>query len=206
MEKKRMIVRTVFIGLAVLSAIFWLVWAADMNSYTKYQILLGWLDMNMLKYIFAGLTVFCICGFIATLHFRKRSIGMICIGVVAVVFGLSVFVSNILTGDRKYYTFRDDASGKELVVLEEHVDDRRQAVFYERKNNLVIEYLGNIGYYSGDSAFETNNYDISWQEGGHVLVRVKAQFDGKTENVRNSDGRPSVEETKEQLYYVSGKE
>lgn len=201
-----MILRTVFIGLAVLSAIFWLIWAADMNSYTKYQILLGRLDMNMLKYIFAGLTVLGICGFMGTLHFKKRSMCVICMSAVIVVYCAGVIVSGIMAGERKYYTFRDETSGKELVVLEEHVDDRRQAVFYERKNNMVIEYLGNIGYYSGASAFETNNYEISWQEDGNVLVRVKAQFDGKKENVRNSDGRPSVEETKEQLYCVSGKD
>lgn len=205
MEKRRMILRTVFIGLAVLSGIFWLIWAADINSYTHYQILIGALDMTVLRWIFAGMTVLFICGFIGTLHFRRKKMCALTIGAVVVIYGVGLLISTVMAGERKYYTFQDEATGKALVVLEEHVDDRRQAVFYERKNPLVIEYLGNMGYYSGVSAFDSNNYEISWQDNGQVIIRVKAQFDGALENVRNSDGKPSVEETKEQIYYVSDK-
>ena len=199
-----LVLRAVFIGLAMIFSILWLVWMFDMNAYTKFQILWGYMDMTMLRRILAGAVVVCLCGFAATLNFSRKRYCLLVMAVLGAVFGCGLLMSIMLTPETAYYTFKDNT--RELIVMEETHSERRQAVFYERKNPAIIEYLGNMDYYGNESVFENGHFDIAWQEDGQVIVRIQAQFanTGNGDAVWNSQGNMETQETKEQVFYVDG--
>ena len=121
--------------------------------------------------------------------------------VLAGIYVLGLSVSAFFTPEMKTYIFNDQ--GRQLIVKEEAAGFRRQALFYERKNAGIIEYLGNMDYYDNESAFANGNYSVSWQEDGRVSVRVLADFnagDGR-EAASAYDNYMETRETKEQTFY-----
>lgn len=200
MRTRVLVLRAVFIGLAMISAIFWLVWMFDINANTKFQILWGSIDLTMIRRLLAGVCVLGICGVVMTLHFSRKRFCLIAIAAIAVIFGAGLLISIFTAPDMKYYTFQDQ--NRELIVMEETRGERRQATFYERKNPAIIEYLGNMDYYADESAFTSGNYDISWQENGQVIVKVRAQFQNR---VAGEESYVETRETKEQIFYVEEK-
>lgn len=161
--------------------------------------------MTMLRRILAGVFLLCVCGVAATLHFSKKRYYLIIVAVLAVIYSTGILISIKVEPDTAYYTYND--SGRELVVMEETKGARRQAVFYERKSPAIVEYLGNMNYYGDESAFASGNCDISWQEDGQVIVKVRAQFENNVAGENGWSGESYVEtrETKEQIFYVEEK-
>lgn len=202
MRTRVLVMRAVFIGLTIIFGIFWCVWMFDMNAYTKFQFLWGSIDMTMLRRILAAMCLISIGGIAVTLHFSKKSYYFIVAAVLAVIYGTGLLISVKVEPDTAYYTYSD--SGKEIVVMEETKGDRRQAVFYERKNPMIVEYLGNMDYYGDESAFLSGNCDISWLKDGELLVKVRAQFENNdSKELPWSDASyMETRETKEQIFYV----
>lgn len=196
------VLRAAFIGLAIVFGILWLVWMFDMNAYTKYQILWGSIDMVMLRRILAGLCIISICLAAATLRFQKMKYRIYVMIIILFVYMIGFIISLKTAPDTDYYTFHHGS--RELVVMEEKRDNRRLAVFYERKNSWFVEYLGNMDYYGDTSAFESGNFDIFWEDDGQVIVKVKAQFENTTDgsNIAYGETYTETKETKSQVFYV----
>ena len=89
MRTGMIVLRAVFIGLAMIFGIFWLVWMFDINAYTKLQILWGPVDMTVIRRALGGAVVLCLCGFTATLHVMKRRFRMALIAAIIVVRAIS---------------------------------------------------------------------------------------------------------------------
>ena len=204
MRTRVFVLRAVFIGLAIISGIFWLVWMFDINAYTKFQVLWRSIDMTMLRRILAGICLLSVCGVVATLNVGRRRYQVLAIAVLAAIYGVGVLISIKLVPETAYYAFHD--SNRELVVMEEIQGERRQAVFYERKNPIIIEYLGNMDYYGSESAFASGNVNIIWKETGQVIVKLRAQFQNiSAKNVAwSGESYMETRETKEQIFYVDG--
>lgn len=217
MRTGMIVLRAVFIGLAMIFGIFWLVWMFDINAYTKLQILRGPVDMTVIRRALGGAVVLCLCGFTATLHVMKRRFRMALIAAIIVVYAAVVLAVSLAALKPEYFTFQNGS--RELVVLEEHRENRYQAVFYERKSPAIVEYLGNMDYYGDRSVFETGDCNIVWQDNGQVIVKVRAQFAGTNEDSKaaselseakntdvfwNRSNMPEGRETKEQIFYVEG--
>lgn len=202
MRTKYIVLRAVFIGMAIVSGILWMVWMFDINAYTKFQILWGRVDMFMLRHILAGIFMFSICGVTATIHFAKKRNRLYAAGFFLIVYLIGLFIAIRNAPDTKYYTFHQGQ--RELIVMEEVLEDRHQAVFYERKNAAVVEYLGNLDYYGEGSAFESGNFDISWMEDNQVIVKVRAQFENRVtdQNADYNENYVETKETKSRIFYV----
>ena len=201
MEKRIPAIRTGLIGVAMVSATLWLVWLLNINGTTKYQVRFGPLDMTGIRRILGGLCLISIGGIAATFRLGRRRYYALIFAVLAGIYVLGLSVSAFFTPEMKTYIFNDQ--GRQLIVKEEAAGFRRQALFYERKNAGIIEYLGNMDYYDNESAFANGNYSVSWQEDGRVSVRVLADFnagDGR-EAASAYDNYMETRETKEQTFY-----
>ncbi|HIS48231.1 MAG TPA: hypothetical protein IAB46_11890 [Candidatus Scybalocola faecigallinarum] len=201
MERKIPVIRAGLIGTAIVSGTLWMVWLLNINTTTKYQVLMGALDMVWIRRILGAVCLLSIGGIAATFPLKqKRHYGII-FAILAGIYVIGLVLFSAPAPEMKTYIF--NSSGHQLIVREEVHGLRHQALFYERKNAAIIEYLGNMDYYDKESAFANGNYSVSWKEDGRVSVSILANFDAGSgqEAVAREESYVETRETKEQTFY-----